>query len=166
MTSPTVIEHTELCRPAVGTASVFDRANSMADDVVEIIGEKQIDRIVIESPAVHANCRADGTGFGLAVYGFAAGIITGRVSRVFPLQYMVIVPADKWVPKRTTKTKRQLAVAAEFPAYRKIMDADKDPGKDIADAIGLGQWWWAQQRIERLEQAEHGKCKTLVEPYE
>lgn len=152
-TGPMEIERMELCRPASPDASALERARSMADDVAAIIREQRIGHVVIETPALHAYKYTGYSGHGLALYGLAVGIIIVRASEVIGWNNMTPVPADQWVPKGTTKERRQLAVAAEFPAYGEIMDAGQDPGADIADAIGLWQWWRGQQRIEQLEQA-------------
>ena len=145
-TGPMEIERMELCRPASPDASALERARSMADDVAAIIRELHIGHVVIETPALHAYKYTGYSGHGLALYGLAVGIIIVRASEVIGWNNMTPVPADQWVPKRTTKKMRQLSIAAQFPAYREMMNAGKDPGADIADAIGLYLWWKAQER--------------------
>jgi len=151
MSSPTEIEDATICRPCDAKASPFERAMSMATDVRAIIWNKQITHVVIETPALHAHGHVlpRARGHGLAIYGMAVGVILYAIGAAIDWQNMTALPADEWVAPRTSKARRQALIAAEFPAYRTIMDAGKDPGRDISDAIGLCVWWRGQRQKEQ-----------------
>lgn len=154
MTGPTEIVDATICRPLGAKAPPLERAISMAGEVVGITRNMRVTHVVIETPALHAHGHVlpRAQGHGLAVYGMAVGIIAYAVRMAIGWRNMTAVPADEWTPPRTSKKRRQVMIAAEFPQYREIMEAGKDPGGDVADAIGLCLWWFGQQQIKQLEQ--------------
>lgn len=95
------------------------------------------ERVVIEVPSGHVGRnRHGGGGAGLSLYGLAVGYVIGITAELGP---PALVRENEWtnsVPKKT----RTLVIERTVPGYQSI----PDPGGDIADAIGLGQWWLRQ----------------------
>jgi len=99
------------------------------------------DRVVIEVPSGHVGRnRHGGGGAGLSLYGLAVGYVIGVTKSLGP---PALVKENDWtngVPKKT----RTLVIQRTVPRYKSI----PDPGGDIADAIGLGQWWLQKHRTQ------------------
>lgn len=89
---------------------------------------------------------------GQATYGFAVGAVWRTIWQWAnattidgePRAEIITTRADEWT-NRVSKKHRALCVDSEFDWYR---PAD-DPGMDIADAVGLIQWWFAEN-LENL----------------
>ncbi len=119
------------------------RMVKLADEIMDLIDEYDGPRtlIVVEIPSGHVNRgRHGGGGAGLSVYGMAVGYLLGRLASVDVDVRMVL--ENDWT-RGIPKGKRQQWVAARHRCY----DASKDAGGDVADAIGLGEWWIMEQKL-------------------
>ena len=134
---------------AKGTTA--DRTTVLCRNVIKLALSQCPDVIVVEVPSRHVWRRvAASGGAGLAIYGFAAGAVYATLQGDLAATWeMAEAVAGKWNGNEKKAT-RQQAMKAMFPSYRDT----KDPGGDIADAIGLGLWWVNEQRMQRLLSAK------------
>lgn len=120
--------------------AAIGRAMEMADCLIKLIAEARPDSIVIETPGVHAAgnpiVKAKRAGKGLAVYGVAVGIIY-RAAWQTGVE-VVPISAHEWT-RRVSKEKRARALQFTTASYRAVAETDR--GRDVADAIEMGQWW-------------------------
>ncbi len=102
---------------------------------------------VIEITSGKTSSRHKGGGAGLGTYGMAVGHIArhliltqheGRVTQVYE---------NDWTRGRGSKDKRIAHLKYTCPLYARQY-AHMDPGGDIADAIGLGEWHMMNTRLE------------------
>lgn len=88
---------------------------------------------------------------GLAVLGQAQGSI--RTALAIQGCPVALVDANDWTFK-VPKHKRASMIALAVPGYAAMRVGGKDPGDDIADAIGIGLWHFDRIRgCELLERA-------------
>jgi len=138
-----IVEEAGLMRPSKSTAPVFERSVSMGHQAMDVARERSVATVVVESPAPQ---QGQGRAYkGQASYGFGAGIITGMLLSAGCTVYTV--RADKW-----TRQKPKEQRAAELEARLSSYDRSQDPGRDVADAIGLGTWWLRERRLEKERQ--------------
>ncbi len=126
--------------------SAYVRMVKLADDVFDLIREFNGPpmTIVVEVPSGHVNHgRHKGSGAGLSVYGMAVGYLLGRLASL-DVDVRIILEND-WT-RGIPKGERQASVAARYASY----DPAKDPGGDVSDAIGLGEWWITEERLKTL----------------
>jgi hypothetical protein len=150
--------------PARTRDDAIERIDAMCRDLEAYIWEHLPARVVIEISSGKTAKRHGGAGAGLAIYGQAVGelrrqaivsmnqsvmqrLCVGEASLAPPHQ-VISVKENDWtrgVPKRT----RAARIAAEFPAYAAAVQGDPagDRGGDVADAIGLGVWWFETQEL-------------------
>lgn len=143
MSSPTTIVEAGYLRAGKLATPALERIKVMASDLGALLKEHCPEMVVIEvSSGKVGRRRHTGRGSGLAVYGTAVGALLAiawfcGTSPVCP------VLENEWtrsVPKLT----RQRQIVAAFPDYAlKVRD---DRGADVADAIGLCWWWFAEQK--------------------
>lgn len=92
--------------------------------------------IEVPSPSGTGKTRPGTMGYGLTTYGRSVGRIEAIAEGwVCSAAYVVTIDERTWTDRRS-KRSRAAMVAALVPGY----DVDKDPGLDVADAIGLGLW--------------------------
>lgn len=133
--------------PSPRNIPAIERIFAMQNDLRELIHEVKPRRMVIEITSGHVGRRHQGHGAGLAVYGMAVGVLLAecRAATVINVNVPVTtVEENDWtlgVPKK----RRQVQVAMMFPQYREAMS--RDDGADVADAIGLGLWWFDRGRL-------------------
>jgi hypothetical protein len=110
-----------------------DRLDRIRDGLTDLPVDS-FERVVIEVPSGHVGRnRHQGGGAGLSRYGMAVGYVIGVTASLGPPS---LVTENEWtnsVPKKT----RTMIIQRTVPGYNSI----PDPGGDIADAIGIGQWW-------------------------
>lgn len=114
----------------------------------DILNEELPDYILIETPSYHVGARHKAGGQGLAIYGFAAGVIWQTCVEWAAKQdkvKVVEIEVDEWTKNRGTKIDRLDNIAMKYPAY--AAKRDKDKGGDMGDAIGICDYWLAKQRI-------------------
>jgi len=89
--------------------------------------------------------RHHGNGAGLAVYGCGVGGIGMYVYKYsFDLKARFVPILENDWTRGVPKKNRQAAIASEYQQY----DPAADPGGDIADAIGLVDWWLREQLVK------------------
>ena len=92
--------------------------------------------------------RSRGAGLGIYGIGVGAAVMTcyWYQHEMMQIEIIDIIPVveNDWT-RGVHKRDRQAAIALQYTAY----DAAQDPGADMADAIGLAQWWLQEQRIRR-----------------
>lgn len=129
-------------RPRGSKTPLADRLQDLSDGL-ESLRIKTVAAVVIEVPSGHVGRnRHGGSGAGLSLYGLAVGYTIGHAQRLGPIH---LVTENDWTGS-TPKDQRTAIIRATVPAYRQ-RHADKDAGGDIADAIGLGQWWFSIGRL-------------------
>jgi len=112
------------------------RIMSLGVELMRVIDEAKPDAIVIEIPSGKFGTGAKHGGRGsLTTYGLAAGMLSGICRR----HGVPVIPVTErqWTAGQGNKRKRQAVIAAYYRRYV----CNKDPGADVADAIGLGRWW-------------------------
>jgi hypothetical protein len=128
--------------PAARGDASWDRIHGMCDDLVTLLDLHEPGTILIEWTKGKVNKkRHGGLGAGLAVYGCGVGAIARECVRWARTRTgVVVVPIfeNDWT-RGQPKHDRQLAIAAAYPDYAPHLAADD--GGDIADAIGLADWW-------------------------
>lgn len=139
-----------------------DRIGAMKRGLIELLEEFQPQAIVLEWTSGKVAGRHGGGGAGLAIYGLAVGALwqvceywataRGQQGR---LPTVARVNENDWTqgrPKLGTRKPGQVCVsrvgviAGLYPEY----DRAKDPGGDIADAIGLALWYLRSTRLQSV----------------
>ncbi len=127
------------------------RMVKLAEEIVELVEcSTPASRIicVVEIPSGHVNRgRHGGGGAGLSTYGLAVGYLLGRLASLDVDVRMV--EENKWT-RGIPKFKRCRLVALKHQSYQPI----NDPGGDVADAIGLGEWWIMEQKLSPAPRPE------------
>lgn len=131
-------------RPKRRDDSPLERIRTMMAEVASLVAEHKPDVAVIEITSGQAGrgSRA-GAGPHLAVYGMAVGAIWAELVHRMPEDCVCTTTEREWT-RGVTKAKRRRQIGYAFPAYRDAAAADS--GGDVADAIGLGVWWFGQKR--------------------
>lgn len=126
----------------------WDRIIAMHADLVTLLDSLRPDSILVEWTRGKVGQRHKGLGAGLAVYGCGVGAVGIAVYQWAMSHADCEVQAiceNDWT-RGVPKASRQLAVASLYPAYAEHIS--EDPGGDIADAIGLVDWWIRERRAE------------------
>ena len=144
MASATRLIGAGLITPAIHSEPSYGRICGMRHDLRDLLDEQQPATILIEWTRGKVGKRHHGRGAGLAVYGCGVGAMATECEHWSETHPAAVVPIyeNDWtrgVPKRD----RQLAIASMFDQYR----VGDDPGGDMADAIGLGVWWFRQRNL-------------------
>lgn len=121
------------------------RIADMCEDLRELLLEWEPRVILLEWVSGHVGRRRHkGSGAGLTVYGVSVGalwwvILTWKKSLPAKRQLeieVVLIDETIWTGQ-VHKLDRALAIGEMFPRY----NIKKDPGQDLADAIGLCVWY-------------------------
>ncbi|KKL85163.1 hypothetical protein LCGC14_1957520 [marine sediment metagenome] len=127
-----------------------DRVDYICEEVRKLLDVDNFDRVIVEIPSGKVGARHGGGGAGLPRYGFAVGAVWRECFKSGVPR--IAVTENEWTrrPGQWPKSKRQrsLDLAACCPEYRRAIA--QDPGFDMADAIGLGRWYWENKRIREL----------------
>lgn len=141
-----------LIRP-LAKALFTDRVITTVEMVGKLLDEDNYQRIVIEIPSGKVNRSKNPSGSGLTRYGFAAGAVfwecyknAAPVEAISETQWTAAYRINGGQIK--TKRQRALGIATACPAY--LAQMAKDSGFDMADAIGLGLWYWENLTIRSL----------------
>lgn len=110
--------------------------NQFADATLTAQGEMRA-CIEIADGARWGTQSADARAHEITKTAIAQGMVLADVIRYF--DHYDMITATKWSRSRK-KPDRAKAIALQYPAYA----AMKDPGYDVADAIGLCLWRWEQ----------------------
>ncbi len=116
------------------------RLSAFCADLMDMLSEFKPGVIVIEIPSGHVGYRHKGGGAGLSIYGLAVGRLWGVC-----LQYQAeaggcgisVQPVTEAWTDGKPKADRHYILEHIYDMYQ----MKKDPGGDIGDAIGVGQWW-------------------------
>lgn len=131
------------------------RINSMCQDLWQLLDEWRPNAIVIEYGSGKINIRRHhGQGSGMQIHGVSIGALWREAVawwRALPAEQqletkVILITENKWT-RGVRKEERAAAIAAMFPKYNPA----KDPGYDLADAVGLASWY---QREHLLRAAE------------
>jgi hypothetical protein len=123
----------------------FWRICSMREYLSRLLDEKGPKVILIEwTKGKVGRRRHRGDGAGLAVYGCGLGAVATECMHWAVSHGCQVVPIleNDWT-RGVPKADRQAAIASEYQQY----DPAADPGGDIADAIGLTDWWLKERMI-------------------
>lgn len=129
------------------------RIAAMHRALIEVLKEHTPAHVVVEdtSGKVGHRGRARGmNGAGMAIHGKAVGYFICAVKAAGYVPECVL--ENVWT-RQVPKAVRQSRVAVAFPAYAGV----SDPGGDVADAIGLADWWRTNQQPARVPVKEAGK---------
>lgn len=139
----------------------IQRADFTADRIVDVrLGRysKTIKRIfppiphccevaVVEVPSSRGSFHGT-AGSGLAVYGFAAGVVWKSVEPAAVLRRIAVTP-ETWTGSRTKENRKRIALKW-FPDLEKL----SDPGMDVSDAVSLAVWAYETGILNRAEAQE------------
>jgi hypothetical protein len=141
-----------------GRKEPLERIDRMKHEVATIAQGFLPDIIVIEVTKGKHYGR-DNHRPGMGVCGIAQGCIRERLIckaelltdiHDAPLWRVQTVPDITWT-HRTPKAKRAVAVGLKYPTYGAWAGKPgRDRGLDVADAIGLGDWWLSKRQIGSL----------------
>lgn len=131
--------------PDRSTYNAITRIRSLASQLHDVIAELKPLTIIIEWPCPHMHRGRQGGGHGMTTYGSAAGYMLATIDLFVGVQIETI-DEQLWT-KGKKKARRTEAIRQLFPAYAKC----KDSGGDIADALGLGRWWFVNGLTPDLE---------------
>ena len=120
------------------------RIATMVLDASNLVMELKPDVIVIEDTSGKVGARHGGRGAGLAIHGKSVGWFIAAMERLMPGKVHPVCE-NVWT-RRCSKDMRQRRVMDAVPNY----SAKKDRGADCADAIGLGLWWFAEQKLKQV----------------
>lgn len=131
----------------VGEPESFWRICTMREYLSWLMDEKRPAIILIEwTKGKVGRRRHHGQGAGLAVYGCGVGAIATECMHWAVYHGCRVIPIleNDWT-RGVPKADRQAAIASEYPQYNQAAD----PDGDIADAIGLVDWWLKEQLVTR-----------------
>lgn len=128
----------------------IERITTMMFGLIELVEQEtaargsglpgRLDAIVIEIPSGKTHGRIPRKMSGLPIYGMAVGAIWAAVKLKADGARVVTVEDNIWT-RGVPKKHRQRRIAVQFPQYAQVLEARADGGADIADAIGLVQWF-------------------------
>lgn len=115
------------------------RIRAMADDLDELVALHSPAACTIEQTTGKVGKkRHKGGGAGLSIYGEAIGYLLARLDALMTADRVWPINENVWT-HGVSKDDRVALLAARYPAYAAHMGMDK--GGDVADAIGLGEFW-------------------------
>ena len=141
--------------PPSEATNYVDRVAWMAKDMAETLWDYIPEVVVVEIPSKHvAKKRHKGAGAGLAIYGYAVGVIwQSCCNAIHQITYtssdkmqIVGIDAQEWTGGNS-KASRARIIKAVYPEYK----IEADPGGDVADAIGLAKWWADGERLREVQ---------------
>lgn len=138
-----------IIRPPTTAKTPLERIESICKEVAALIAEIHPHYMVIEVPSGHVAARIaeESGGAGLSVYGMAVGAVVHTAWIAMGSSELVWTPDESWT-QGIAKQVRRLAIMAEFSWANEQFE--KDSGSDMADAIGLAQWWFTNQSLQQL----------------
>lgn len=131
------------------------RIAQMCQDLWQLLDEWQPKVIILEYGSGKINPRRHhGGGSGMQVHGISIGSFWREAigwRRALPAEQqlevkVVLIVENRWT-RGVRKEERAAAVAAMFPKYNPV----KDPGYDLADAIGLASWYQRERLLRAAE---------------
>ena len=137
-------------KPSKSKSDPRVRIREMAGDLRSTLIQHKPSVAVIEMPSGHVHRRLQDVNVsGLSVYGWAAGVLWWTLFHTTDTDLCDLRDPDQnqWT-NGVKKPVRRAEIAFMFPQYAKVIKLDS--GCDVADAIGLGQWWYRQQAIREV----------------
>lgn len=128
--------------PAKRDAPANDRIHSLIDQLEDLMRQRTPASVVFEDSSGKVIARHRGGGAGLAVHGKAVGAVMIATERFVGRARVTAVPENVWTRGRP-KPARAALVASQHRGYT----VKSDPGLDMADAIGLGDWMLIETRL-------------------
>lgn len=128
---------------------VLMRIESFGNELAAIIGDLQPERVVLEVSSGHVGHYGKKRGMngkGLATYGMAVGYLWRECRLHLAPDAVETVFENDWT-NGIRKERRLAHVAAQFKEYAAVVERKGDPGGDMGDAIGLGQFWFFKKGI-------------------
>jgi len=133
-------------RPDKLSKPSYERVFIIARDVEQLLNEYKPDIVLVEwTEGKVGRRRHTGFGAGLAVYGTgvgAVGLTIRNWTKNNPPAEMICVLENDWT-RRIPKETRTAYIASEYAEYKLV----SDPGGDIADAIGIINWYLKENLI-------------------
>ena len=131
--------------------TAFDRITDMTSALAALLHYATPSTILIEWTVgkVAGRLKRKSRGAGLAIYGIGVGAATATCQwyahKRFEIEIVEIeaITENTWT-RGVPKEARQAWIAGQFKQYR----ATDDPGGDMADAIGLAQWWLQERKMK------------------
>ena len=119
------------------------RIDQMCKDLLVLLNEVSPSEVVLEWPSGHTGRRHHGHGSGLSTYGIAVGAIWRTCVGWATDRHVSVhlVSENLWTAGQS-KTRRAAGVRLFYEQY----NPDKDPGLDLADAIGLALYFLGFRR--------------------
>ena len=133
--------------PVDAKAAPIVRIGLMMDQLAALIEEHKPERVIIEitSGKIAGRLRGSGMdGAGLGVYGMGVGAMYAVARLAVGDDCVVPIEENRWT-RQVGKGIRHRATAERFPKHRGAILKDHN----MADAIGLGVWWFDTQAMER-----------------
>lgn len=132
----------------------YRRILSLIPEVEALLDEYRPDVTVVEIPSGKFGTGAKhGARGSLTTYGLAVGMVIQACNAHAHSGVVVPVTERQWTAGLGDKQKRQRAIAA---FYRHRYTLKSDAGGDLADAIGLGSWWFTERQHARNR--KHRSC--------
>lgn len=137
------------------------RIASMCRDLWDLLDEWQPKVILIEYGSGKINLRRHhGGGSGMQVHGISIGSFWREAvawQRALPAEQqletkVILITENRWT-RGVRKEERAAAVAAMFPKY----NSAKDPGYDVADAVGLACFYQRERLLRASELVQSKK---------
>lgn len=135
-----------------GTA--YERIVYMNSALLTLLEYVKPPTILVEWTAgkVAGRLKSRARGAGLAIYGIGVGAATMTchwyTHKRFEIEIVNIVAiAENYWTRGVPKKERQAAISLQHTEYK----ASRDPGGDLADAIGLAQWWLQERKLRGIE---------------
>jgi hypothetical protein len=139
-----------IIRPAQRTDPSWDRIMGMYHDLLTLFEQVRPGVILVEWTKGKVGARHGGLGAGLAVYGCgvgAAGLAAYQWGLSHPDCRVEPIHENDWT-RGVPKQARQLAIASLYPEYAEHLS--EDPGGDMADGLGLADWYLRERRAAGL----------------
>jgi hypothetical protein len=133
--------------PRKGTAN--EHIMSLAEQLRGLIYLKRpVKNIVIEDCDGKVGRAVRAGAHNQDIYGKAVGFYWCVAVGFVPAPTIHMVPVRTWTRGRP-KAQRTYSIATRY-GNGGGYDASKDPGGDVADAIGLGEWWMVENKLKEL----------------
>ena len=126
------------------SGELTDRILSLRKGLHDVIQRHKPRHVVIEIPNVKQHGRIPGRAQGQAIYGCAVGVAAGLCFARLGAAHVSLVSASEWTG-RTSKAHRVDVMSRIYRAYH--WGKRPQAHNDVADALALGGWWFARQRM-------------------
>jgi len=125
-----------------GTSPLEARCDQIADAVIQMVGEVQPDRVLIEVSSRMAYNPRRAKSLPALLYA-QGGTVQAVRSTGTPV---TTINEQEWTGRKPKHVRAKLIALTE-PVYHAF--AHRDKGLDAADAVGLGRWWLNAETVRR-----------------